>query len=122
MSHYSTIESLFPFQTCSLRAFFISTSVLLIRDIDKINVIHYSTGPSISRECVCQLPCARLDQCSSTTTDLEKAEKALPALLSIDGLIKNSTLGVSSAQLAKTLARIVLKFPLIKRKPAASAD
>lgn len=41
--------------------------------------------------CVCQLPCAQLDQFSSTTTDLEKAEKALPALLSIDSLIKTST-------------------------------
>lgn len=41
---------------------------------------------------VCQLPCAQLDQFSSTTTDLEKAEKALPALLSIDSLIKHCLL------------------------------
>lgn len=94
-----------------------STAVLLMRDIDKITVIHYSTSPSISL-CVC-VSYALSDQCFSTTTDLEKAS---PALLSIDGLIKNSTLGVSSAQLAEALATIVLKFPLIKQEPGASAD
>lgn len=30
-----------------------------------------------------------MDQCFSTAADLERAEKALPAMLSIDDLIKN---------------------------------
>lgn len=89
-----------------------------MRDIDEITIIHYSTRPLV---CVSAAMCS-VRSMLYTTTDLEKAEKALPAPLSIDGLIKNSTLGISSAQLAKTLARTVLKFPFIKLEPEASAD